>query len=109
VPLFGLFSRGVYLLRGKLLVEHLVFALHFHTFAFLLATVLVLIGAVLPGGLSSWMFFLPVFAYLLVALRRVFGGSWFGTAIREAVLALLYGAAFFVGMMFLLGSSLSEL
>ncbi|HTJ63066.1 MAG TPA: DUF3667 domain-containing protein [Alphaproteobacteria bacterium] len=109
VPLFGLFSRGVYLLRGKFLVEHLVFALHFHTFAFLLATVLVLIGAILPGGLASWMFFLPVFAYLLVALRRVFGGSWLGTAVREAVLLLLYGTAFFAGMMFLLGSSLSEL
>jgi hypothetical protein len=109
VPLFGLFSRAVYLLRGRYLVEHLVFALHFHTFAFLLATALVLIGTMLPGGLSGWMFFLPVFAYLLVALRRVFGGGWFGTAFREAVLLMLYSVVFFLGMMFLLGTSLSQL
>jgi len=109
VPLFGLFSRGVYLLRGRFLVEHLVFALHFHTFAFLLATLLVLVGTVLPGGLSGWMFFLPVFAYLLVTLRRVFGGSWAGTAFREVLLLILYGSAFFIGMMLLLAGSLTEL
>ena len=51
----------------------------------------------------------PAFAYLLVALRHVFGGGWLGTAVREAVLLTLHATAFSVGMLFLLGTGLSEL
>jgi hypothetical protein len=109
VPLFGLLSRLLYLLRGRYLIEHLIFALHFHTFAFILATLLILLGAILPGGFAGWFFFLSTAIYLLVALRRVFGGTWLGTAMREAILLTLYGTAFLAGMVFLLGASLSEI
>ncbi len=109
VPLFGLLCRLLYLLRGRYLIEHLIFALHFHTLAFILATLLILLGPILPDGFAGWFFFLSTALYLLVALRRVFGGSWFGTAVREAILLTLYGAAFLAGMVFLLGASLSEI
>jgi hypothetical protein len=109
VPLFGLLLGLLYLGRKRFLTEHLVFALHFHTFAFILLTVLIGIGSVLPGGFAGWMFFLPAAAYLLVAMRRVYGGGWIGTAAREFVLLLLYGLLFFFSMLVLLGTSLSEI
>ncbi len=109
VPLFGLLSRLLYLLRGRYLIEHLIFALHFHTLAFILATALILLSPILPDGFAGWFFFLSTAFYLLFALRRVFGGSWFGTAVREAILLTLYGTAFLAGMLFLLGASLSEI
>lgn len=109
VPLFGLLSRLLYLRRGYYLIEHLIFALYFHCFAFILASLLILLRPILPAGWVVWLFFLPTAAYLLVALRRVFGGGWFGTAIREIFLLILYAVAFAAGMLFLVGKSLSEI
>jgi hypothetical protein len=108
VPLFGLLLRLLYLLRGRLLVEHLVFALYFHSFAFILASLLIVIAPILPVGVPKWLFFLITAGYLLVAMRRVFGGGWFGTAIREAVLLSLYGLILTAGELLLIGAGLSE-
>jgi hypothetical protein len=109
VPFFALLSRLLYLRRGRYLVEHVVFALHFHTFAFLLLTALILLRPILPGGFAVWMFLLPAGAYLLIAMRRVFGGSWLGNLWRELVLLLLYDIVFTMGMILVVGLSLSEL
>jgi len=109
VPIFGILSWLLYLGRGRYLIEHLIFALHFHTFAFVLTTALILIRPILPGGFAGWMFFLPAGLYLAVALRRVFGGSWFGTIWREIILLLLYDMVFTAGMAFLMGLSLNDL
>jgi Protein of unknown function (DUF3667) len=109
VPLFAVLSRLLYLGRGRYLVEHVVFALHFHTFAFLLMTALILIRPILPGGFAGWMFFLPAGIYLLIAMRRVFGGSWLGNLWRELVLLLLYDIVFSMSMVFLVGMGLNDL
>jgi hypothetical protein len=109
VPLFGLLLGLLYLGRRRYLTEHLVFALHFHTFAFILLIALILVGPILPGGFAGWMFLLPAAAYLLVAMRRVYGGGWIGTVLREVVLLALYGLVFFVAVLVLLGTSLSEI
>jgi hypothetical protein len=90
-PLSALLLALLYRSRSRYLVEHVVFALHVHAFAFLLLSVLLL----LPR--EGWFFELAarlaglaVVVYLVLALRRVHGGRWWTTLARSAAFGLLY-------------------
>lgn len=89
-PVLAVLLALVYRRRRRLFVEHLVFSLHFHAFAFLVGGA----AAFLPErlwarGLNLAM--LAVFlAYLAVALTRVYGGRWWITAGRMAFLVFGY-------------------
>jgi len=117
LPLFALYLKLVYWRSRRRYGEHLVFALHYSAFVFLLASVMMLIpgnaGWLLAivysrelslAGPWDWLQLLPVFwivAYLAIALRRVYGGSrpaaW-ATALvllgvhTTVILALIAGA-----------------
>lgn len=87
VPAFALWLKLVYLNRRLYYTEHLVFALHVHAFGFLM------LGLMLPkvGPLAALaMLWAPVYAWL--AMRRVYGGPWYGRLLRSAVVFLLYCA-----------------
>jgi hypothetical protein len=85
-------------------IEHLVFALHYGAFAFLLFTILGTILRVLggpfieeqPAPVRGMGLLLPVilFVYLILALRRVYRVTWTGTIVRAIGVALLYLVAF---------------
>ncbi|HEX6201085.1 MAG TPA: DUF3667 domain-containing protein [Thermoanaerobaculia bacterium] len=89
-PVLAVLLALLYRRRRRLFVEHLVFSLHFHAFAFLVGGA----AAFLPErvwarGLNLAM--LAVFlAYLAVALTRVYGGRWWITAGRMAFLVFGY-------------------
>lgn len=119
LPLFALYLKLAYWRSRRLYGEHLVFALHYSAFVFLLASVMMLIPgnvawmiAAIYAGLPSlaepwdWVQLLPVFwivAYLAIALRRVYGtgrpAAW-ATALvllgvhMTVILALIAGAEF---------------
>lgn len=67
VPVFALVTRAAYRRRAFNYGEHLVFALHVHAFAFFLGT---LLSPVHVRGIVM----VPAALYLLLAMRRVFGG-----------------------------------
>jgi len=71
---------------------HLLFTLHWHAFIFL-----VFLLCLIPGvdRLSSW---IPtaVLVYLVVALKRVYGGRWWPQICRAVLLGIVY--AIFVGL-----------
>jgi hypothetical protein len=70
VPLFALLTRAVYWRRPRNYGEHLVFAFHVHTFAFLSGAI-----AALAGWVSIEIFAVAI--YLAFAMRRAFGGrTW---------------------------------
>jgi hypothetical protein len=77
-------------------VEHLVFALYYQAFVFL-AFALYFLAGWLPGfmktplriALIAWLL-----AYLPIAARRVYGGSWTGTISKAAGLGVLYVLGF---------------
>jgi hypothetical protein len=87
--------------QRRFYVEHFIFALHLHAFAFL---------ALLPTTLLRLPFFprvfdraadiltapilLAVFLYIYIALKRVYGQGWLKTAAKYAVLWMLYMAVF---------------
>jgi hypothetical protein len=90
MPLFALYLKVLYLGSGRRYGEHLLFALHANAFAYLAFTLMLL----LPDGLHLWPLSLVLWVwlvfYLPTAMRRVYGGSRFVTALRWAVLMFLH-------------------
>ncbi|MBI5718486.1 MAG: DUF3667 domain-containing protein [Burkholderiales bacterium] len=85
VPLFALFTQLTYFGRGLRYTEHLVYALHVHSFWFAALAITLL---PMPGADFAYLA-MPVYAF--IAARRVYGGGWFGTVWRALVVAMLYG------------------
>jgi hypothetical protein len=87
VPFFALGTAILYAGRRRAYAEHLLFALHFHAFVFLLLLVL---RVLLSDGQGLWFFWIW-WAYLAWASRSVFGGGWTLLTLKSLVLLLLYG------------------
>ncbi len=85
LPSFALALKLVYWNRRLHYTEHLVFALHLHSFWFL--------AMVLPMPQVGWITTLALVAvpvYTWLALRRVYGGRWWPRLLRAGLLALVY-------------------
>lgn len=96
LPLFALYSRFFHRRSGKGYLQHLVLAVHFHTFIYL--WIMFRDGwsfaLALPGGpvgrwvelaCNAWLALYPVLMF-----RRLFGGGWIGTGLKTVAIALLY-------------------
>jgi hypothetical protein len=87
LPMFALWLKLLHLGGGLRYTEHLVFALHVHTFWFLMLA-LGLTGEPwvgVPAAVAT-----PV--YTLLAMRKVYGGRWLQRIVRALMLVVLYGA-----------------
>ena len=85
LPSFALALKLVYWNRRLHYTEHLVFALHVHSFWF--------IAMVLPMLPADWlvavaMTAVPVYTWL--AMRRVYGGRWWPRLLRAGLVSLFY-------------------
>lgn len=87
VPLFALALDLFY--RERRYSEHLVFGLHCQTFLLLVLLAQAKLPAVLANVLSYW-----TVAYLAIALKRVYGGTWSATVVRGSLILALYFAMF---------------
>jgi len=93
LPLFALMLEGVYAggrrrhpARPRRYAAHLVYGAHMHAFAFLVATMFALVPfAPIRALLGVW-----AFAYALLSLRAVYGGSWVGIVLRATAVAIVY-------------------
>jgi len=85
LPVFAAVVALAYRSRRMLFGEHIVFGMHLHAFAFLAATLALLLPDALAGGLG-----LLTGVYAVAALRRVYGGGWGATIARGVVIALVY-------------------
>ncbi len=106
LPFFALYTRVLFRKSGEFYLQHLILALHFHTFIFLWlmfrdgwAFTLSPLGF----GLSGWVTFAAnawLALYPLLMLRQLFANSWLKTFAKTLLLALAYvatlGAAFFI-------------
>lgn len=86
MPLFALILKLLYVRRKRFYVEHFVFALHVHAFAFFTAGVMMIsrleaLNAVLLG----WSVL-----YLFLALKRVYGQGVVRTFIKYVILGISY-------------------
>jgi hypothetical protein len=87
VPLFALALDLFY--RERRYAVHLVFGLHCQTFLLLVLLAQAKLPPVLANVLSYW-----TLAYLAIALKRVYGGTWPGTLVRGSLILALYFVLF---------------
>lgn len=85
VPLFALLHQIAYLGRRMRYTEHLVYALHVHSFWFAALAL-----ALVPWGAVAAAMALVVPVYTLIAAKRVYGGGWFSTLARAALIGFTY-------------------
>ena len=86
LPLFALLLKLIYTRSKRYYVEHLVFSLHVHAFAFGMLT-LMLIPALHP--LMPY-FVLWIVLYLFLAMRRVYAQGWLKTGVKMSILGFCY-------------------
>ncbi len=107
VPLFALFLKLGYLRTGRYYVEHLIFSLHLHTWAFLVFMVgngYLKLAALGPGWLgtaSGWLLALWMAWYVFRSFRVVYGQGRLITAVKIAALGFVHAIAV-LGVCFLL-------
>ena len=111
IPLFALVLKILYIRRKVFYIDHLIYALHIHSFAYL-ATILIILATI---GLSSvassaaagWiiaLFWITFAAQILLSIRRIYRQGWFisilkflfGGFVYLIVLAAAVAATFFV-------------
>ncbi len=102
VPAFALTLGIFYRDRRRRYAEHLVFGLHCQTFLLFALLVEAKLPTVLADALSFW-----VIAYLTIALKRVYGGTWTETLVRGALILALYFAIFVASNLLLVFALLS--
>jgi hypothetical protein len=85
LPAFAAVLTPLFRYRGMGYTEHLVFALHLHTFWFFVVALMV----VLPLALGAPLLLL-IPAYAGLAFRRVYGGRAWGLVWRGALLSLVH-------------------
>ncbi|MGI8891575.1 MAG: DUF3667 domain-containing protein [Chthoniobacterales bacterium] len=82
IPLFAFVLKILYLRQGRFYIEHLVYALHIHSF-FYIAVLLTVFSAVAAKhwapaleGAVLWVFILAIVAQVFVSIRQVYRQSW---------------------------------
>ena len=103
LPIVALLFKFWYLFAGKYYIEHLIFALHNHSFLFVVLLISLLFGALAdwaePAGTghlttaSTWLngamgVWVPV--YFLVSLKRVYQQGWFMTVTKYCLIGISY-------------------
>jgi len=94
MPLFALILKLLYVRRKRFYVEHFVFALHVHAFAFLTGAVMLLSPWELPNvALFTWFV-----VYLFLALKRVYGQGLIRTFLKFVLLGAAYSFLLIFGV-----------
>jgi hypothetical protein len=101
LPVFALLLKLAYLFKRRLYMEHLLVALHSHSF--IAITLLLMIGLDALGGLLSGLpLAAPALGWLAIGLacwipvnlfltqKRVYGQGWIMTFLKFSVIGLLY-------------------
>jgi hypothetical protein len=89
IPLFALVLKVLYIRNGIFYIDHLIYALHIHTFAYVatMSIGLITIGLsrVAPGVLAGWFIGLLWFDFALqifLSIRRVYRQGWLKSFIK---------------------------
>ncbi|MFN2623616.1 MAG: hypothetical protein ABR611_12320, partial [Chthoniobacterales bacterium] len=96
IPLFALILKILYIRKGRFYVEHLVYALHIHTFLYI--SVIITSLAVMAANrtvpaLSGWitgLMTIAIVVQIFLSIRRVYGQGWFMTLIKFLFGGLVY-------------------
>jgi hypothetical protein len=107
IPIVAAIMKVLYLFARRKYVEHLLFFLHVHTFFFLTAIIVVLVGRAanlvswlywpsMVVGIAAWIYF-PIYVYR--AMRHVYAQGHALTAVKYVVLGVGYFVAFLLTLL----------
>jgi len=111
IPLFAFVLKILYIRRHIFYIDHLIYALHIHTFAYtgIMLIVLATIGLnrAVPGPIAGWTIALLWIAFVVqifLSIRRVYRQGWFistlkfftGGLVYVVVLLVALAATFFI-------------
>jgi len=94
MPLFALFLKMLYFRSKKRYSDHLVFSMYFHSLAFLLLIISMILGWV--GLQAGFVFVLAILTYLLIMLKRVYGQKWVKTSLKFILLSFNYSLSILI-------------
>ncbi len=92
LPAFaGVLALFYYGLRKEFFfVDHLVFSLTVHSFAFVTLIGAAIVAQVLPGRLVAVLTWIVLSAYLLLSLKHFYGQSWMKTSLKFLGITFIY-------------------
>ncbi len=103
LPVVALLFKFWYLFAKRYYIEHLIFALHNHSFVFVSLTLMLLLGIVggmmgesgLAAGRTATNVLIAVMGvwvplYMLISLRHVYRQNWFLTVLKFGLIGLSY-------------------
>jgi hypothetical protein len=111
IPLFAFVLKVLYVRKRIFYIDHLVYALHIHSFAYLAIMLIVLItiglNRSIPGTFAGWVIaalWITFAAQVFLSIRRVYRQGWFFTVFKFFlggiaylfVLAIALAATFFI-------------
>ncbi|TGD71763.1 DUF3667 domain-containing protein [Mangrovimicrobium sediminis] len=96
LPLFAALIQLMYLMSPYHYLQHMVFALHYHAFVYLLYMLEIGLEYALPSA-TGWLFAWGVL-YLPLALRRAYGSGWGGAIGKSLFIYISYGVMFALGL-----------
>jgi hypothetical protein len=89
IPLFALVLKVLYVRKHIFYIDHLVYALHIHSFAYLAIMLIVLItlglNRSIPGAFAGWIIaalWITFATQIFLSIRRVYRQSWFFTVFK---------------------------
>ena len=96
LPLFALLLALFYRSRRKdyLFVDHLVFSLTMHSFAFVLLIAAAVLAQVMSGGWVAFLTWVLLSAYFFLSLKFFYGQGWFKTAVKFVGISFVYATFF---------------
>jgi hypothetical protein len=100
MPLMGLFVFALHRRAEPTYVPHLYFAVHYHAFFFLLLTLVACLTAIrsLWTMIPGLLLLLATLPYLVIALRRVYGGTRLAATLKGTFIWCAYVVAVFSAM-----------
>lgn len=90
LPLFALFLKGLY--RKRSYVGHAIFALHYHSFIFLLLLLSLLINNIFKVSVTGYAI-LIIFVYLIAGLHNLYKQSILRSVFKGFILTTIYAIA----------------
>jgi hypothetical protein len=97
IPLFAFVLKVLYIRRHIFYIDHLIYALHIHTFAYtaIMLIVLATIGLVhaAPGAVAGWIIALLWIAFVVqifLSIRRVYREGWFISTFKFLLGGFMY-------------------
>lgn len=92
LPIFALLLKLLYIRRKRYYVEHIIFTLHIHSFAYLIFAISIVLLEALPNGTLYTIIgtFALLLLYSVLSFRNVYKQNYFKTLIKASMIGFTY-------------------